>query len=1296
MKKKWPKALTILSIWMILLSTFLPSIAAANENSSLANGEYTIGFTVLKDGTEDKSVMDDYTEKPAKLFVENEKLFVELTLKNSDWIKTFQTKQNGAFVDATVVSEDTAADKRVVRFPVEDLSGKLDAYTHVVIPMLNYDSKYTVQFKFHPESLTEVNVEEPIEEPTEPEEPVNPEEPTEPEAPVLGDGTYTIGLNALHATEDKASSMQSYLGNPATLEVKAGKTYVLLPIVEKPGNFITDIRLQDNGEFHSGEVISEDEAALTRVVKYEVSNIASVINAEVDMYVPAANYRNTQKFRIAFDVESITAVEEEPTEPTEPETPVLELEDGLYTIELNALHATEDKASSMQGYLGNPATLEVKDGKTNVSLTIKEKAGQFITDLRLKNNGEFESGEVISEDEATLTRVVKYQVSDIVSVINAEVDMYVPAANYRNTQKFRIAFDIESITAVEEEPTEPTEPETPVLELEDGLYTIELNALHATEDKASSMQGYLGNPATLEVKDGKTNVSLTIKEKAGQFITDVRLENNGEFDSGEVISEDEAALTRVVKYELSDITSVIKAEVDMYVPAANYSNTQKFRIAFDIESITAVEEEEEPTEPEVPVDPEEPTEPGEDPEIAIGTYTIDFNVLKDGSADTSVMDGYTAKPALLTVEEAVKYVDLTLKNSDWIQLFQTKQNGAFIDAEVVSEDAETNTKVVRFPVENIEAKLDAYTHVVIPALNYNNYYTVQLSFDASSLKAVEEETEEPTSPELVDGMYNIEFNALHATEDKASTMQGYLGNPALLEVKEGKTSVSLTIKEKAGQFLTDVRLENDGELHSGEVISEDEATLTRVVKYEVSNIASIINAEVDMYVPAANYRNTQKFRIAFDVDSISELEEQPEQPTEPEVTPPTVVEKDGKKSLVIQDVKNFTYNEAKKTYELVYSGVSAFEINSDIIKQLHTDAKLSLSIGENVTAIFPVTLFKDKVKSGETITFTFDEEKAMAGAISKLYDFTVKIGEQEITEFAQPVTLVFAVDTQLVKNWKNVKVIYVNESGEKAEVIKPGNINQDKGTVTADVSHFSVYGVFEIEAEEETPENGLADGTYTIDFSVLKNKTNELSVMDDYTEKPATLVVENGKHYIDLTLKNSDWIKQFQVEQNGTLMNAEVVSVDESANKRVVRFEMADLATKLNAYTHVVIPAINYDNYYDVQFQFDLDSIKDQDGNEIPNPNPNPNPNPGTEQPDNGSDKDNDSDKNENEKPTDKEDDLNYDRDSDKNENDKSSTPKKNEVKNANTADTAMIGLLLALLMGSSLWLIRKYRFGTL
>ncbi|WP_244316249.1 NEAT domain-containing protein [Paenibacillus brasilensis] len=118
--------------------------------------QYTINYNVFKDKTGEASVMDGYLDKPATLIEKGDKRYIQVTLKNSSWMPVLQVEQNGTLKDVEVIS--TSGDTRVVQFEVGDLSRKISAYTHVIVPGLvlggvPYDHWYTVQFQFDEASL---------------------------------------------------------------------------------------------------------------------------------------------------------------------------------------------------------------------------------------------------------------------------------------------------------------------------------------------------------------------------------------------------------------------------------------------------------------------------------------------------------------------------------------------------------------------------------------------------------------------------------------------------------------------------------------------------------------------------------------------------------------------------------------------------------------------------------------------------------------------------------------------------------------------------------------------------------------------------------------------------------------------------------------------------------------------------------------------------------------------------------------------------------------------------------------
>ncbi|KOS24815.1 cell surface protein [Bacillus anthracis] len=120
--------------------------------------------------------------------------------------------------------------------------------------------------------------------------------------------------------------------------------------------------------------------------------------------------------------------------------------------------------------------------------------------------------------------------------------------------------------------------------------------------------------------------------------------------------------------------------------------------------------------------------------LADGKYNIAFTVLKGDKDESSIMNHYFESPATLTVKDGKKYVSFTLKNSSWITSFQMEKDGEFVDANVLSENKEENTRVVEFEVADLSKKLNAKVKVDIPIINYHHSYDIRFVFDGNSIK----------------------------------------------------------------------------------------------------------------------------------------------------------------------------------------------------------------------------------------------------------------------------------------------------------------------------------------------------------------------------------------------------------------------------------------------------------------------------------------------------------------------------------------------------------------------------------
>ncbi|GLJ01533.1 NEAT domain-containing protein [Bacillus sp. YKCMOAS1] len=121
---------------------------------------------------------------------------------------------------------------------------------------------------------------------------------------------------------------------------------------------------------------------------------------------------------------------------------------------------------------------------------------------------------------------------------------------------------------------------------------------------------------------------------------------------------------------------------------------------------------------------------------------------------------------------------------------------------------------------------------------------------------------------------------------------------------------------------------------------------------------------------------------------------------------------------------------------------------------------------------------------------------------------------------------------------------------------------------------------------------GLAAGQYSAQYVVWKADSDSTSTANTYFEKPAKLVVKDGKIKAQVTLTNSSWITSFKTLDQGVYKDAKVISTNTAANKRTVEFNVNSLTEVLPAKVSVTVPAIGYTGNYDIRLKFDAPSVQ--------------------------------------------------------------------------------------------------------
>ncbi|WP_281237488.1 NEAT domain-containing protein [Bacillus safensis] len=482
------KAAILLVLFSLLTAFQIPQGTA--QAASFVDGEYTVGFTILKNGSTEASMMDTYTEKPAKLIVENGKKTAYVTLKQSKEITDFKVEQNGALVTTETVSEDETANTRVIKFNVDDLSAKLNGWVKIYWDLggFIYDEAYDVQLAFDQSSLTLVTPAKPDDNETKPDDqngtkpddnetkpddqngtkpddnetkpddqngtkpddqPTTPgnnngtkPKPDDSAQNQLKDGVYRINYSVLKGDTDEASRMSDYFSHPASLTVKNGKQTISFTV--KDHKSVASLKTEKNGSYQEAKTVSKDEAKNTRVVSFDVDDLKNEVKGKVHIVVAAAKYDQIYDIRFQFDSKSIAPVKDgqvvEEEKPAAPETP----KPNTSTTETNNGGANQETAQLKDGVYKLPFSMKKAD-KDELSrmndyvvspATLVVKNGRHFVSYTVKNSSAITSFQVGTGGKFEETLVAKTDEKADTRVIQYE------AKSLSGAQAARVKIDI--------------------------------------------------------------------------------------------------------------------------------------------------------------------------------------------------------------------------------------------------------------------------------------------------------------------------------------------------------------------------------------------------------------------------------------------------------------------------------------------------------------------------------------------------------------------------------------------------------------------------------------------------------------------------------------------------------------------------------------------------------------------------------------------------------------------------------------------------------------------------------------
>lgn len=128
----------------------------------------------------------------------------------------------------------------------------------------------------------------------------------------------------------------------------------------------------------------------------------------------------------------------------------------------------------------------------------------------------------------------------------------------------------------------------------------------------------------------------------------------------------------------------------------------------------------------------------------------------------------------------------------------------------------------------------------------------------------------------------------------------------------------------------------------------------------------------------------------------------------------------------------------------------------------------------------------------------------------------------------------------------------------------------------------------------------IEDGIYDMEYEVLTADADDVSIANDYFDKPATLIVDGNNRWIQFSINHANWVVELKTPQNGDFTEVKTLEEDEEADTRIIQFPVEEdhnLEDPIEVNMHIIVDVLeeDYDHHYTTFFDFDEESITETD-----------------------------------------------------------------------------------------------------
>ncbi|MBQ0140980.1 MAG: NEAT domain-containing protein [Kurthia sp.] len=488
--------------------------------------------------------------------------------------------------------------------------------------------------------------------------------PTAGEAVTVASTKLYIPFNVYKAADlAEISSMERSMLTVAEVEKTAdGKTFIYANL--KSASVWLSFKTEVNGEMKEVETVSEDKAANTKVVKFEVTDLTKAIEANIE--IQAGQTKMSHKTFLKFNT---AAVAEQAFQVWDKEKAA---------ISMGVTRSVDTKLQI------------VKEGDKQYAY-LKLLTADFWQGLKTEVNGELVEATLVSEDKEANTKVVKFEVPSRDAIIEMESHIVAKYPGGVHDSVYKTYLDLNHV-------------------LENGQYkaveTKEFKVWNKEKTASSSMKTYMPTPAKIVKKDGKQYAELAIT--GANYWKGFKTSVNGELVEATIASEDKLANTRVYRFELPAYNKLIQADVHISVPGV-YDTTHTTYLDF------------------ANIVKDASTTPAVNPNKVVSTTKYNYSLVTKTKKAKSVANPYVVKPLTVKKTQSGKYyATVKLKNQGMWSALKTEVDGKMVNVTTVSKDVAKKTRTVKFQVKSptavVKTTFKLNTKSKKLAGSYTNYF----------------------------------------------------------------------------------------------------------------------------------------------------------------------------------------------------------------------------------------------------------------------------------------------------------------------------------------------------------------------------------------------------------------------------------------------------------------------------------------------------------------------------------------------------------------------------------------------